>query len=138
MIYSNQPQVVNKGGCNMRTAIGEFLRKIRMSRGQKLKDMAEMLGVTSSFLSAVENGKKSMPDSWYRKLQTEYGISDEEYEEMKRAALESQNTISLNMKNVSGVNRELAVSFARQFDEMDEETSKQILNVLKNRKRGQN
>ena len=42
------------------------------------------------------------------------------------------------MKNVSSLNRELAVSFARQFDEIDEETSQQILNVLKNRKRGKN
>ena len=50
--------------------------------------------------------------------------------------MESQNIISLNMKNVSNLNRELAVSFARQFDEIDEETSKQILNVLRSRKRG--
>ena len=50
--------------------------------------------------------------------------------------MESQNTISLNMRNVSSVNRELAVSFARQFDDMDEETSKKILSMLKNRKKG--
>ena len=101
-------------------------------------DIADLLGIKTPFLSAVENGKKSMPDSWFRKIKDKYELTDQQYEQMKQCALESQNSISLNMKNVSRLNRELAVSFARQFDEIDEETSQQILNVLKNRKRGKN
>lgn len=120
----------------MRTSIGEFLRNLRMTKNQRLKDMADILEVSSAFLSAVENGKKSMPDVWVKKIQAEYGISNEQCEEMKQSAMESQNTISLNMRNVSSVNRELAVSFARQFDDMDEETSRKILSMLKNRKKG--
>ena len=42
----------------MLTSIGKFLRKLRMSNGEILRDMAEALEVTSAFLSAVENGKK--------------------------------------------------------------------------------
>lgn len=120
----------------MRTSIGEFLRNLRMNQNQRLKDMADILGVSSAFLSAVENGKKSMPDIWIKKIQAEYGISDDQCDEMKQAAMESQNTISINMKNVSALNRELAVSFARQFDDMDEETSKKIISMLRNRKKG--
>ena len=56
---------------------------------------------------------------------------------MQEAALKSQNIISLNMKNTSSTNRELAVSFARQFDEIDEETSRKILQLLMNRKKGE-
>ena len=44
----------------MITKIGDFLRKLRLDNQQILKDMAEVLGVSSAFLSAVENGKKSM------------------------------------------------------------------------------
>lgn len=121
----------------MRTSIGDFLRKLRLIKGQKLKDMAETLEVTSAFLSAVENGKKSMPDSWFSKVKDKYELTNEQYEQMKKCSLESQNAILLNIKNASGINRELAISFARQFNEMDEETSQQILNVLKNRKRGE-
>ena len=119
----------------MRTSIGEFLRKLRLTKEQRLKDMAEILGVTSAFLSA-ENGKKNMPNSWVEIIKDEYLLTNEQCEEMMKKAMESQNIISLNMKNVSNLNRELAVSFARQFDEIDEETSKQILNVLRSRKRG--
>ena len=120
----------------MRTSIGEFLRKLRLTKEQRLKDMAEILGVTSAFLSAVENGKKNMPNSWVEIIKDEYLLTNEQCEEMMKKAMESQNIISLNMNNVSNLNRELAVSFARQFDEIDEETSKQILNVLRSRKRG--
>lgn len=120
----------------MRTSLGDFLRKLRLINNQKLKDMADILGVSSAFLSAVENGKKSMPDLWVRKIREEYDISDEQCDEMRQAAMESQNTISLNMKNVSPLNRELAVSFARQFDDIDEETGKKLLSVLRSRKKG--
>ena len=119
----------------MRTSIGDFLMNLRMSQNQRLKDMAGILGVSSAFLSAVENGKKSMPDFWVKKIQAEYGLTEVQVDEMKNAALESQGTIALNMKNASSLNRELAVSFARQFDGMDEETSKMILQVLRKRKK---
>ena len=42
----------------MITSLGTFLRKLRLAKGEILKDMAECLGVSSAFLSAVENGKK--------------------------------------------------------------------------------
>ena len=48
----------------MLTSIGRFLKKLRIDRGEILKDMAEKLDVTVSFLSAVENGKKHMPSAW--------------------------------------------------------------------------
>ena len=40
--------------------------------------MAEILNVSSAFLSAVENGKKSMPDSWYPILKQNYALTDED------------------------------------------------------------
>ena len=123
----------------MRTSIGELLRNLRMKKNQRLKDMADILEVSSAFLSAVENGKKKMPEGWIKKIKAEYGLSDNQCDEMKQAAMESHNIISINMKNASATNRELAVSFARQFDDMDEETSKMILSMLKNsRKKGGN
>ena len=42
----------------MITEYGKFLRKLRIDQGQILKTMAEKLGVSAPFLSAVENGKQ--------------------------------------------------------------------------------
>ncbi len=119
----------------MTTKIGDFLRKLRLDHQQILKDMAEILDVSSAFLSAVENGKKSMPDAWYPIFKENYNLSDEAMDDLRQAAMESQKAISLNLKNASSVNRQLAVSFARQFDGMDDATSQKLLSILKDRKK---
>ena len=120
----------------MATKLGDYLRKLRLSNSEVLKDMAEKLGVSSAFLSAVENGKKKIPASWNEKLQEVYNLTAEEMESLKKAIMESSDIVELNIKNSSSSNRELAISFARQFESMDEETSKELLAFLK-RKRNQ-
>ncbi len=119
----------------MITKIGDFLRKLRLDNQQILKDMAEVLGVSSAFLSAVENGKKSMPDSWCNILKESYKLSDDDVDNLRQAAMESQKSISLNLQSASPSNRQLAVSFARQFDSMDADTSQKILRILRDRKK---
>ena len=119
----------------MKTKLGEYLRTLRLSNQQILKDMADILGVTSSFLSAVENGKKKMPETWYSVFQREYGLMDDEIDDLKQLAMESQNSIALDLRNSSSASKQLAVSFARQFNDMDEETSMQILSFLKELKK---
>jgi HTH-type transcriptional regulator, competence development regulator len=115
----------------MKTILGSFLRKLRLQQGEKLKDMAENLNVSSAFLSAVENGKKKMPDSWYEKLASLYHLSPDQQKDLQTAVIESGETVELNIKNISSGNRELAICFARHFDTLDEETSKQIFALLK-------
>lgn len=118
----------------MITSIGKFLRKLRIDKGEILRNMAETLGVSSAFLSAVENGKKKLPDAWFPKLQEYYGLSVEQMEELKQAVIESGDTVELNIRNASAGNRQLAISFARQFDTLDEETSKKLFNILNKHK----
>ena len=120
----------------MITKLGDFLRRLRLQNQEILKDMAKTLDVSSAFLSAVENGKKSMPDSWYPILQEKYSLDDNDMDFLKQVAMESQKTVSLNLQNASTSNKQLAVSFARQFDGMDEFTSQQILKILNKRKEG--
>lgn len=67
----------------MRTILGDKLRGIRIKNNQILKDMADTLGVSSAFLSAVENGKKNMPTNWIDILQNAYALSDSECEDIK-------------------------------------------------------
>lgn len=118
----------------MLTSIGKFLRKLRIDNGEILRTMAETLGVSSAFLSAVENGKKKMPESWYKKLATAYSFSEEQKEALGKAVMDSNNTVEINLQNATHCNRELAISFARQFDSLDEETSQKIFEMLKKHK----
>ena len=45
----------------MITEFGKALRKLRIDRGETLKIMADNLEMTSSYLSAIECGKRNIP-----------------------------------------------------------------------------
>lgn len=118
----------------MLTSIGKFLRKLRIDNEEILKDMAEKLGVSSAFLSAVENGKKKMPEGWSEKLKNLYSFSPEQEEELQKAIIDTNNVIEISLHNASDNHRALAISFAREFDSLDDETSAQLLKLLKRSK----
>ena len=120
----------------MVTSVGNFFRQLRINRGEILRDMAQNLGVSSAFLSAVENGKKRVPDARISKLEKIYSLTPAQMAELKEAIMESSNIIELNIQNASMGNRQLAVSFARQFDTLDEETSQKLFEILKKHKEG--
>ncbi len=114
----------------MLTSLGQFLRKLRLENGEILRTMAEKLGVTSAFLSAVENGKKKMPLSWYEKLPLLYTFSEQQQDALKKAVMESSDVVEMNLHNIPFGRRDLAISFARRFDSLDEETSQMIFDLL--------
>ena len=114
----------------MLTSLGRFLRKLRIDEGEILKDMAEKLEVTVSFLSAVENGKKHMPSSWNGKICSLYNLSKAQMEEFTIAIAETESAIEMDFAGTNLRNRELAVSFARKFSDIDESQAKEIRKIL--------
>ena len=119
----------------MTTSIGTFLRRLRIEKNEILKDMAENLGVSSAFLSAVENGKKKFPETWTKKLQEIYALSPEKVDELKDAVMKSAPVVETNIEGASEPARQLAVTFARNFDSIDDEMREKIMKILTKNKR---
>ena len=69
-----------------------------------LRRMASDLGISPAFLSAVENGKKKMPDAWISLIPEIYDLSADEIEEFKDVAYESFDTVAVNIANASEAN----------------------------------
>ena len=115
----------------MLTSIGRFLRKLRIDNAEILKNMADKLGVSSAFLSAVENGKKKMPENWTEKLSVLYNFSEDQSDSLQKAIADTNQAIELNLENATPQSRDLAISFARHFDSIDDETSRKIIEMLK-------
>lgn len=115
----------------MLTSLGKFLRKLRIDRGEKLKDMADQLNVSSAFLSAVENGKKKMPIEWNQRIPSVYELNDEQCENFFQAAAEAEEFIAMNFSETAEQNRKLAVSFARKFNDFDEAQIDAIRKIIK-------
>ena len=66
----------------MVTEFGKFTRKLRVDSDELMKDMAKKLGVTTSYLSAVEVGKRKVPTSWGELINENYELTEEQSSEL--------------------------------------------------------
>lgn len=120
----------------MLTSFGKFCRKLRIDNGELLKDMADKLGVTSSYLSAIENGKRNVPQQWIKKITELYDLNDAEAHELKVSARESQKTIKIDFEGFSKQDKNDFMALARQFTGLNEDDKAKIKNILlKNNKK---
>lgn len=113
------------------TKFGEFMRILRVQHHEVMGDIAKLLGVSTPFLSAVENGRKNVPSEWFDIIAEHYSLNDEQIEQMKEAAEKSKTQVKINLSQSETYQREVALQFARSFDEIDADTAMQILNLLK-------
>lgn len=114
----------------MLTKFGKELRKIRLDRDELLRDMADKLDVTVAYLSAVENGKRKIPDEWIQKISIIYSLTDKEIENLQRLAYENRSDLRLDLTGTTPGQRELAYSFARRFQNMSSHEMQEIRNIL--------
>ena len=61
-------------------------------------------------------------------------LTMEQVEEFHTAVIDTNGIVELNLQNATPGNKTLAISFAREFDSLDEETSKRIFEILKRHK----
>lgn len=89
------------------------LKALRESRRVMQKTLAIELGVGSTYLSALEKGRKSPPqnNSFFEKLQIHLDLSEEETEELKRLAIATEALGPL-ATSASLLQLEVAVNFA--------------------------
>lgn len=114
----------------MITAIGKALRRIRLEKDEYLKDMADKLGVSSSYLSAIENGKRRLTSHLLEKIKKTYRLSPEQAEEIDRASLETQERVYVDINGMSESKKTLAMAFARDFEGISEEQMRRIRDIL--------
>jgi transcriptional regulator with XRE-family HTH domain len=117
------------------TEVGKMLRKIRIDSGEVLRDMAGKLGVSSSYLSAVEVGTRKMPQEWLSKINEHYQLNEDKFKELQDAFCNVQVSVSIDLADVGNAKRKAAIVFARTFDDIDDETAKDIIQML--RKKGE-
>lgn len=121
----------------MLTQFGIFCRKLRLDNGELLKHMATKLGVSSSYLSAVEIGKRNVPHDWLEKITSMYQLSAEEVESLKLAIENSQPSIKIDLRNTNNQEKDLVMAFAREFKDLNEDDKTKILNILRRNSSGE-
>ena len=112
------------------TKFGEFVRILRVKHHEIMGDMAEFLGASLPFLSAVENGKKNVPKEWIPKIIEHYKLNEIEQEQLKDSIEESKTQVKIKLLETSSPKRSVALQFARSFENMDDETAQSIIKLL--------
>ncbi len=116
---------------NMVTSFGKTLRKMRIDRGMVLKNMADLLGVSSAYLSAIELGKRAIPDSLVNTIATTFELSGQDIINLKKQAEISQPSIKVDMSDANEQNKELMLVFARKFKDLSPEQLDKLNKMLK-------
>lgn len=105
----------------------ELMKELRLEHNENMADMAEWLGVSLPFVSAVENGKKKIPDNWLEKISKHYNLDIKEKVELENSILDCKNQIKLDISNSPDLKRKMALQFQRSFDEIDDEKAKKFI-----------
>lgn len=114
----------------MTTPLGKLLRKLRIEKDEYLRDMAGRLNITSSYLSAIENGKRRMPMDYIEKIREIYGLGQEELAQLREAASYEQQKAEIKLQSVSEERKYAALSFARNFDKLSDEQLEEIRRII--------
>lgn len=113
------------------TPFGDRMRKLRAERGVTLKDMAEALGVSSAYLSALEHGKRGRP-GWHliQRILAYFNIIWDEADEVVRLARISHPRITIDTSGLTPKATELANRLADDIGKLDAATLDELLAAL--------
>jgi transcriptional regulator with XRE-family HTH domain len=111
------------------------MRKLRAERSVTLKQMADAIGVSSAYLSALEHGKRGRP-GWHliQRIIAYFNIIWDEAEEVVRLARISHPRITIDTAGLSPQATELSNRLADDIGKLDSTVLDEILSVLDRRK----
>ena len=122
--------VKNGGKIMAYTKFGEFMRIQRIKNHEVMLDTANLLGIKLPFISAVENGRKNVPDEWIPTIIEHYHLNNDEQKELLDAVENSKTQVKINLISASNAQRQAAVQFQRSFEKLDEKTASELIKLL--------
>jgi transcriptional regulator with XRE-family HTH domain len=114
------------------TPFGVRLRQLREERGMSLKDMAEALGVSAAYLSALEHGRRGRPThAMVVAICAHLNIIWDEADDLVRLARLSHPRVTVDTAGLSPAATELANLLAERIRKLPPERIERLLDLLK-------
>lgn len=119
------------------TPYGKRLRDLRKTKGVTMKQMAEAIGVSPAYLSALEHGKRGRP-SWYliQRINAFLGVIWDDAEELIKLAEISHPRVVIDTSGLSPQATELANLLARRISSFSPGEIAELLYLVKTRETG--
>ena len=114
------------------TPFGVRLRQLRAERGIALKQMAEALGVSAAYLSALEHGRRGRPThAMVVAICAQLNIIWDDADELHRLARLSHPRVTVDTAGLSPAATELANLLAERIRKLPPERVERLLDLLK-------
>jgi len=111
------------------------MRELRTHKGVTQKNMAQVLGVSAAYLSALEHGNRGRPGPGLIMQICEYfGLIWDQADDVKRLALLSHPRVTVDTSGLSPKATELANELAGSIGELDDPTLDWILDEIRAQK----
>jgi len=114
------------------TPFGVRLRQLRAERGISLKDMAEALGVSGAYLSALEHGRRGRPThAMVVAICAQLNIIWDEADELLRLARLSHPRVTVDTAGLSPAATELANLLAERIRKLPPDRVERLLDLIR-------
>ncbi len=118
----------------MITNLGKELRKLRLDLGITLFEMAQTIGVSSSYLSSVETGKKAANDQLLQQLTEKYPEVRNNRDAYQSLIEQTKREVRISLaSNQAPRAQEFATAFARKFETLSEADFEDLIAVFNNK-----
>jgi len=118
----------------MTSSFGIVMRKIRSVSGESLRACATRLEITPAFLSAMEVGRKAIPNTYPDKIRKVYNLSEEDYIELYNAMVETNQHVDIEIAKMNEAQKEVSIIFARRIENADQNLIEKLKKVLEDDK----
>lgn len=116
------------------TSFGAVLRKFRLDRGLTLTKLATDIGISTTFLSNIENGTKKVPWNFLGRICKAYNLRKNvlaDFQEAMKITLEKeQKAIHISLAGADDLARKMAFRLAERLLSLTEAEIKGILEIL--------
>ncbi|MCF0117096.1 MAG: helix-turn-helix transcriptional regulator [Bacilli bacterium] len=116
----------------MITELGKILRIIRINTGDSMRTMADKFTLSSSYLSAIENGKRNVPNNFEDLVVTNYDLTDKDVMNLRNAINATAGSVRVDLTELS--DKKKKVLFALTKDDLDDDAIDELCEIIEKRK----
>jgi transcriptional regulator with XRE-family HTH domain len=114
------------------TPFGEKLRLLRRERGISQRDMAAAIGVSPAYLSALEHGRRGVPNwATVQKIIGFFNVIWDDAEELQRLAEQSNPRVVIDTVGLSPRATELSNLLAEKISSLAESEMERLIRLLR-------
>ena len=115
----------------MITELGRFLRILRIKTGDSLRTMSEKLGISASYLSSIENGKRNIPVGFEKEIIRSYVMNDDDKNKLMDAMYKSMDQYNVDLSSMDEKKKQVLFSITE--GDLDENTINKLCEVISNK-----